>query len=70
MSMQAAAQSVSPDSNPTMHSITTAALGAALASILGWVLQLYHIVAPPEVIAAFGVVGTVVASLIIRKIAS
>lgn len=70
MSLQAAAQSVAPTANPTMHSITSASLGAALASVAGWVLQLNHIDPPPEVVAAFGVIGTVLASVIIRKIAS
>lgn len=70
MSIQAAAASVDPGTSPTMHSITTSALGGALASILGWVLQLQHIDPPPEIIAAFAIVGTVVASVIIRKIAA
>jgi xanthosine utilization system XapX-like protein len=70
MSLQAAAASVAPGTSPTMHSITTASLGGALASIVGWVLQLHHIDPPPEIVASFGVLGTLIASGVIRWIAA
>jgi hypothetical protein len=70
MSLQAAAASVAPGQAPLTHVVTVASLGAAMASVGGWILQLCHVPPPPEVVAAMGVVCTVIASAIIQKVAA
>jgi hypothetical protein len=45
-------------------------LGAALASITSWLLQLAHVMPTPEVTAAFGVIFAVAASWVMQKISA
>lgn len=68
MSLQEAAKSAASGDNTISHVASVSTLGAALASITSWLLQLAHIMPTPEVTAAFGVIFAVAASLVMQKI--
>lgn len=68
MSVQEAVQNATSGNNTMTHVATVATLGAALASVASWGLQLAHVPPPPEVTAAFGVIFAVAASWIMQKI--
>ena len=53
---------VASGDNLTGHVIATSATGAAIASVLSWILQMMHVLPPPDVVAALGVICTVAAS--------
>ena len=68
--MSMSVQEAVSGSNTLTHVTTASVLGGAFASILAWVLQLLHATPPPEVTAAFGVVGAVVASWVMQKLSA
>lgn len=53
--------------NTTTHVATATTLGAALAAVASWGLQLAHVPPPPEVTAAFTVLFGVAASILMQK---
>ena len=67
MSLQDVAKATASGDNTLAHVASVATLGGALASILSWGLQLAHIMPPPEVTAAFGVILSVFASWVLSK---
>jgi len=70
MSLQEAAKSAVSGDHTVSHVASVSTLGAALASITSWVLQLNHIMPTPEVTAAFGVIFAVVASWTFQKLSA
>lgn len=68
MSMQEAVQKTTSGDNTISHVASVATVGGALASITSWLFQLAHIMPPPEVTAAFGVIFAVAASWVMTKI--
>lgn len=61
-------QSVTSGDSTKSHVAVASIAGGALATITCWILSLFHVQAPPEVEAAFGMVFSVAASWLMQKL--
>lgn len=70
MTIQSIVESSVSGDNTVGHVASASVMGGAFASIVIWFFQLAHIIPPPEVQAAFGVIGSVAASWVMQKVAN
>ena len=65
--VQTTAATLSYENSATGHVVTVTTLGYAFSALDEWLLGLFHIPAPPGFV--FAVLGSVAATLIIRRLA-